>query len=225
MIHEVYDKKELMRLLVENIENDTNLEYSFEGFSFYRTGSSGYAVFDSDGNNTGFFDVSEIKNFFKRRILKRKENIKKIKSSGIKKKSRKKKDGDMIIPEFMSFLHTKSCVVNGCNESNIEVHHVLGRQPYRYDNLCVPLCPAHHRGSEYSWHEGNIRKFRKDYSKEKLSDMAIKFFQEWIDSGEAARLNYDESFFRFVNDKIFDREEPISSSIRSAILEYRAEYE
>ena len=184
MLREIVDKRELIRLLESNIENDTNESYEYEGHSFYRNGETGYAVFDSRGNSKGFFNHGEAKSFLKTRVIKKSDGASSIKKrKTMKAKSRKTKVGDLILPEFMSFLHSKECVVDGCRAKEIEVHHIFGRQPYRYDNLCVPLCPAHHRGSDYSWHEGSVRKFRKAYTKDFLSGIANRFFREWLDSG------------------------------------------
>jgi hypothetical protein len=221
MLIEVDSKRELLMYLRDNIDDGENNCYTFGEYSFYRDGETGYKVFDSDGNDMGTYDILDIdKSFIKKRIMKKKVDISRMKQSPIKKKARKKKDGDIIILEFMEWLHTKRCVVHGCQNASIEAHHVLGRQPRRYDNLCVPLCPEHHRGSEYSWHEGNVKKFRADYSREKLADMSIKLFHEWIDEGNAVD---NEGYYRFITDRLFDRQCTIQEAIKMAVKEY--EYE
>ncbi len=213
--------KELMLELNSNIDMGTNNFYEYEEYSFYRDGEMKYKVFDSEGNDVGSFDIDEIESSFIKPVLKRSKSKSSfgMKRTQIKKKPRRKKVGDMIIPEFMEWLHTKNCIVNGCNNTNIEAHHVLGRQPKRYDNLCVPLCSEHHRGSVYSWHEGNVKMFRSDYSKEKLSSIATKLFTEWINN-EFVPDKYNIDKFRYVSDKIIDRRDPIELSIREAILEF-----
>jgi hypothetical protein len=224
MLIEVDSKQELLMSLRDNIDNGENNCYAFCDYNFYRDGECGYKVFDSDGNDVGTYDMSDInKNFIKKRIMKKKADIKQIKKTTIKKRGRRKKKGDIIIPEFMEWLHTKECIVLGCHSRNIEAHHVLGRQPRRYDNLCVPLCPEHHRGSEYSWHEGNVKKFRSDYSKELLSDMANKLFTEWMDEESSSSNRYDMDMLRYVSGKIADRTDKIDFAIRGAIFEYENE--
>ncbi len=177
----IEDKKVLMRELSSNLEYDTMKYYEFGGYTFTREGETTYQVFNETGDDEGIFDITEIyDSFIKKRVMKKKIKYNKVKPTSIKKKGRKKKNIDLIIIDFMRYLHSQQCVVEGCCDMNIEAHHVFGRQPYRFDNLCVPLCPDHHRGSEFSWHEGNVRKFRKEYNKERLADLANNLFKTFM---------------------------------------------
>ncbi len=143
----------------------------------------------------------------------------------MKKKPRKKKKHDIILNEFMGHLHTCECAVDGCPNTNIEAHHVIGRQPHRYDILCVPLCVDHHRGSEYSWHEGNVRKFRKEYSKDILAKKAMHLLLEWLNDYPTLPASIDENKLRFIAEKIIESESSVNQVVKDAIIEYENEYD
>ena len=207
-------KKELLMLMEENIHNGKNDCYEYMGYSFYRDGESKYKVFDEDGNDRGSHYIDDLDE----KILKKLEpKNKQRKISRVNNKGRKKKKGDIILPEFMSWLHGKKCIVHGCNRRDIEAHHIIGRQPYRYDNLCVPLCPEHHRGSTYSWHEGNVKEFRQDYPIETLTDISIELIEEWIDENMVSNPNID--FIKKITNSIKNRKKSIKDAIKEAILE------
>jgi len=206
---EASTKKELLKILdILNVDDFCE----FDGKTFYKESEDSYRVFDETGNDLGVFNKKYIRDFM----------LGKKKNSMIKSKPRKKRHDDLIIPEFMEWLHTQRCVVFGCSNKNIEAHHVTGRQPRRYDNLCVPLCSEHHRGSSYSWHEGNVRKFRKDYPKEKLASIANDLFTRWLDSENVEAIGYDVNKFRFISDAVRNRNCSASSAVKSAILEWES---
>ncbi len=219
----IEDKKELMFELSSNIDSDSNNWYEFGGYSFYRDGEYDYKVFNENGDDLGSFHIDNIeKDFIKKRVLKKIEKLSDpVKKSTIKKKPRKKKEYDIILNEFMGHLHSCQCIVDGCNNTDIEAHHVMGRQPYRYDILCVPLCVYHHRGSEYSWHEGNVKRFRKEYSKDILAKKSMEILLEWLDGIPSLPSNIDEGMLRFVAEKIIESEISTSQIVKSAMLEYR----
>ncbi len=171
-------RKFLIRDLNKNIELGTNKCFEFNGFRLYRDGETGYKILDKDGDDIGTYDISEINDY----LLKTKLSKETKKTySGIKSKPRKVKNYDVVSNEFMGFVKEQQCIVDGCTRTNIEAHHIYGRQPARHDNLCVPLCSYHHRGSEFSVHEGNVRDFRKRYTREEMELIALVIFKKWID--------------------------------------------
>lgn len=186
-------RKFLLRDLERNLSLGNNKCYLFNGHTFYRDGEDGYKIFDEDEKDIGYYDMSSINDYFLRtKIVKYTKQEKpkgfSMKSTPIKSKPRKKKRYDIICNEFMGYVKTKPCIVEGCTNTNSEAHHVYGRQPARHDNICVPLCPYHHRGSEFSVHEGNVKKFREEYTRTSMENQALVIFSEWVSS----QMNIDE---------------------------------
>lgn len=173
-------RKFLLRDLERNLALGNNKCYVFNGHTFYKDGEDGYKIFDEDENDIGYYDMSSINDYFLRTKIVKYTKQEKTKGFSMKSKPRKKKRYDIISNDFMGYVKTKPCIVEGCSSENSEAHHVYGRQPARHDNICVPLCPYHHRGSEFSVHEGNVKKFRKEYTRTLMEQKALEIFSEWI---------------------------------------------
>ena len=170
-------RKFLIRELNRNIKLNGSKSFRFNEYVFFRSDNDNYIIIDKDENEIGTYNISNItENFLKIKTPK----TKKKQYSGIKSKPRKVKKYDIILIDFMKFVKHQKCFVDGCNRKDIEAHHIYGRQPSRHDNLCIPLCSYHHRGSEFSVHEGNVREFRKKYKQKDMERSALLIFNEWI---------------------------------------------
>lgn len=219
MVERMSSRKSLIKALSDEIEYETYRQKSFNGCIFSPL-SDGTIEIETPSSDIIFQNISNINEQWLKVFC----NKSSRKSSAIKKKPRKKKKFDIILNEFMEYLHTKKCVVDGCTRTNIEAHHILGRQPHRYDILCVPLCTYHHRGSEFSWHEGNVSEFRQKYTKDILSRIAMKIMLEWLDECSTIDRNVNENMLRFIAEKIIKTGGNVSKIIKDAILEYENEY-
>ena len=190
-------RKFLLRDLERNIKLNNNKCYEFNDHTFYRDGQDGYRIFDGSENSIGYYDMADINDYFlKTKIVNYTDQEKpkgfSMKSKPIKSKPRKKKRYDIILGEFMGHVKTQPCIVKGCTREGVEAHHVYGRQPARHDNICVPLCAYHHRGSEFSVHEGNVKKFRTEYTRCDMEKQALVIFTEWVSNGMNADLMLKE---------------------------------
>jgi hypothetical protein len=204
-------RKFLVRELKKNIKLGTNKCFKFNDFAIYRDGELGYKILDEDGEDFGTYHVDEITEMFIKMNMpnkKPKDNKQKIKT-----KPRKKKRFDVILPEFMGFIKEQPCMVDGCDRENVEAHHVYGRQPARHDNVCVPLCSYHHRGSEFSVHEGNVKDFRKKYTRKNMQKLALSYFKEWVSQNEK-----DNDFYKDLVYFLEDNEDRHSAAIKEFIL-------
>ncbi len=216
----VNSRKGLLGNLSSNIDRGENEFYEFEGYSFYRDGESSYKIFNLRGDDMGIFDLSCIdKDFLRKKVGKKGEETKITKKSYIKCKGRKKKSLDLILIGFMRYLHSCRCVVVGCQNTNIEAHHIFGRQPYRFDNMCVPLCSEHHRGGAFSWHEGDVKRFRAEYSRERLSVLANGLFKDYLNEEGQYAKEVDLPFCLEIAKEIGQRNATTPQTIKEVIEE------
>ncbi len=210
----INSRKFLIRDLNRNIKLNTNKYFEFNGHKFYRDGENMYKILDSSDNDIGSYDINKITDFFlKVKIVRYKDNINK-KSKSMVSKTRKKKRYDIISNEFMLFVKEQPCIVDGCNRKDVEAHHIYGRQPARHDILCVPLCSHHHRGSEFSVHEGNVRNFRKIYTRKSMEEISLLIFRQWLTTTPD---NYD--FFIELYKCLKDSDKKCSIAIKDFIIE------
>ena len=180
-LNKITSRKFLIRDLKRNISLGGNKCFEFNGNEFYRDGNSSYKILDSDGDDIGTYDIDEIDDRFLKTRIRKKKSLPSVKQT-IKPKARKKKRYDIIQNEFMVFVKNEHCIVDGCGSETSEAHHIYGRQPMRHDLLCVPLCAEHHRGSNFSVHEGEVKAFRQKYTKNLMEKEAIRIAYRWIKS-------------------------------------------
>lgn len=193
-------RKFLIRDMARNIELGTNKCYQFNGYSFFRDGEDAYKIFDEDDNDIGTFDIGSItENFLKMRI--KSKSLRDKKPKGLVSRPRKKKRYDIITNDFMLFIKHQKCLVDGCRNEDVEAHHIYGRQPARHDILCVPLCAKHHRGSEFSVHEGNVRDFRKKYPRDVMEQVSLDYLDEWTKDNHGIDTIFREIFHHLKNTK------------------------
>jgi len=208
----ISSRKFLVRELVRNIDLDRNNSYKFNEHIFTRDGLDSYEIAREDGFSLGTYDVNVITDHFLRAKIVKYTKKEKNKGYSMKSKPRKKKRYDVICNEFMGFVKEQPCIVDGCTRGNSEAHHIYGRQPARHDNLCVPLCPYHHRGSEFSVHEGNVRDFRNKYPRDEMEIIALSIFVEWL------KNNTDDEFMTSLGDKLTATSKKHSIAIKEFII-------
>lgn len=99
------------------------------------------------------------------------------KSKPIKVKPRKVKKYDYINIDFMVHVKNQPCIECGFKYS--EAHHVFGRQPFRWDHICVPLCKEHHTRGRFSAHGADSKQFYEKNTKNMMYEKAIDIFRSW----------------------------------------------
>lgn len=208
-LEKINSKKFLERALKRNIDAGTNKCFEYNKFKLYRDGERGYKIFNEDMNDIGTYDVDEINEYFISSRLSKKTTSK---SSRIKNKPRKKKRFDIISNEFMMFVKQFPCMVDGCQNKNIEAHHIYGRQPARHDVLTVPLCREHHTGSSFSVHEGDVRRFRDTYTREKMEKISLDILREWNKTKMANEMSIE------LEKHLSKTRKPFTTAIKDFIL-------
>ena len=109
----------------------------------------------------------------------------------MKKTKWNKSSKTLKLKEYLSYMHTsnKRCIV--CLSENIELHHLLFGSMNNgkiYDNLIMPLCSEHHRGTKLSPH-GNPKMYYKTYSVSQQIRTSVLYFQRWCDSQEITKYS------------------------------------